>query len=186
MFLRMFFNICVLRAKPQDIPASIALLGISLFAYFSVNMVMLFDGVSLPRALLVAIVDTLLLAALVHSALLLRRHGERVPQTLSALAGCGALLSMVAWVATSLALRVVAPEVAEPDAATLAALSPAQVQFIVLVWLPCVAWFVLVFGHILRHSLDVPMLGGVVFAILYVIVSTTVSRALIGGPQPHG
>ena len=186
MLLRLFLNICVLRATPQDLPASVAVLGISLFAYFSTNMVLLFDGVSLPRALLVAVVDTLLLVASVHSALLLRRHGERVWQTLPALAGCGAFVSLVAWVATNLALRAVAPEVAEMDAAALAQLSPAQVQLIMLVWLPCVAWFVLVFGHILRHSLDVPLPAGVMFAMCYVIVSTTISRALIGGPQANG
>lgn len=186
MLLRMFLNICVLRARPQDLPASFALFRISLFVYFTANMVVLFDGVSLARALLAAIVDTLLLVALAHSALLLRQHGERMWQTLSALAGCGAFVSIVAWVATSLALRAVAPEVAEMNAAALAELSPAQVQLIMLVWFPCLAWFVLVFGHILRHSLDVPMFVGVVFAMLYVIVSTAVSRSLIGGPESNG
>lgn len=186
MHLRTFLNICVLRARPQDLPASFALLRISLFVYFTANMLVLFDGVALPRALLIAIVDTLLLVALVHSALLLRQRGERFWQTLSALAGCGALMSVVAWVATSLALQAVAPEITEMDAAALAELSPAQVQLIMLAWFPCLVWLVVVFGHILRHSLDVPMSLGVVFAILYVIVSATVSRGLIGGPQSNG
>jgi hypothetical protein len=186
MLLRTYLNICLLRANPQDLPASHFLLVLSLIAYLSANLVTFSDTVSWARALVASVADTLLLIALVHSALLIRRLVVRGRQTLAALAGCGAFISLIAWMATTIAVKAVAPDISDVGTSALPELSPGQTQIILIVSLLCVAWFVLVFGHIFREALNVPIAGGVAIAMLYILVSTSIGAALIGGSHSNG
>ena len=186
MLLRTYFNICLLRANPQDLPASFNLLAVSLFAYLSANIVTFSDTVSWTRALVASVADTLLLVALAHSALLIRHLAIRGRQTLAALAGCGAFISIVAWLATSIAIKAIAPEISDMDTSVLRELSPNQTRGILIVSLLCVAWFVLVFGHIFREALNLPIVGGVAIAMLYTFVSTSIGVALIADSHSNG
>ena len=181
MLLRTYLNICLLRANPQDLPASHNVLAISLLAYLAANMVTFTDTVSAPRALVASFADTVFLVGLAYSALLMRGLVQRRWQTLAALAGCGALISVVAWLATTIALKLVAPEVSAAEPSLMRELNPDQTRIILLVSLSCIAWFVLVLGHIFREALNVPMVGGVALAMVYMFVSTGIGAALIGG-----
>ena len=96
MFLKIFLDICLLRANPQDLPDSDTLMLAALAAYGLADVIGVLDIVSVGGAVLAAAVDTLLLVAATHLALRWRHLENRVPQTLSALAGCGALISLLA------------------------------------------------------------------------------------------
>jgi hypothetical protein len=162
MLLKIFLDICLLRASPQDLPASDTVMLAALSAYALADVVGVLDIVSLGGAALAAAVDTLLLVAATHLALRWRHLENRYPQTLSALAGCGALISLLAWASAGL----------------FQARFPAE-----WVWAPFLLWYTLVLGHILRHALSIPLVAAVTVSILYLILSMGVTGLFIN-PGP--
>lgn len=146
-------NICWLRANPQDLPASNTLLALAVGAYFASGLLGTVLGLNWANALTVSVVSTLLLVAVMHTALLLRNLKARVPQTLTALAGCAALIRLVATVAIWLLHAAVPPWVLS---------------------LPFEVWAIVVYGHILRHAFSISLPLGVTFAFLYMIASSLI------------
>ena len=158
MLLKIFFDICLLRANPQDLPDSDTLVLAALAAYGLADVIGVLDIASVGGAVLAAAVDTLLLVLATHLALRWRRLENRVPQTLSALAGCGALISLLAWVFAGLVQTHF----------------PAE-----WVWAPFLLWYTLVFGHILRHALSISLVVGVTVSVLYLVLSMGVTGLFI-------
>ena len=169
MLLNTYFNISLLRANPQDLPPSSSLMALAVSAYVLTDVWTLVDTLSLWVSVQASVIDALLLVALTHTALVLRNAANRTRQTLSALAGCGALLSLLAWIAVSLAGYLFSV-----GDASAAAESPAQ-----LVAVPFLLWYIVVFGHILRHALSIPFPGGIALGMLFFILSVGISSALI-------
>jgi len=162
MPLKRLIDICLLRAAPQDLPVSRnAMLG-SLAAYAAAGVVGVLDVLTLENAIVAAAVDTLLLAAVTHLVLQWRRLENRLTQTLSALAGCGALLSLLAWGAAGLVREAFQPE---------------------WIWAVFLVWYTLVFGHILRHALSITLAAGIAASLLYVVFSIGVT-GLFMNPVP--
>ena len=162
MLLKTFLDICLLRANPQDLPTSRVMMFSALLAYGLADVVGVLDTLPVESAMLAAAVDTLLLVASVLLALRWRQLENRLPQTLSALAGGGALLSMLAWVTAGLTREWLPPA---------------------WVWAPFLVWYVLVFGHVLRHALSITLPVGVAVSLLYLILSMGVT-GLFMNPAP--
>lgn len=159
--LAILLRICLLRANPQDLPASNALLALALLAHAGANVLSL-RGIVEPRAAVqAAVIDTVLLVALTHTALLLRNQADRARQTLTALAGCGALLTLLSHAAVTLAQPFVAPPVTG---------------------LPFIVWFVLVYGHILRHALAIRFAFATGLGLAYLFISVLVTSAFLPIP----
>ena len=158
MPLKIFLGICLLRANPQDLPMSNRLMLATLIAYGLADVIGVLDTLSLGSAVLAATVDTLLLIAATHLALRWRNAENRFPQTLSALAGCGALLSLLAWAATGLTREWLPPP---------------------WVWVPFLLWYTLVFGHVLRNALSLALPAGVALSLLYIILSMGVTGLFV-------
>lgn len=154
MPLKILIGICLLRAAPQDLPASRAWMLGALMAYAAAGVLGVLDVLMLENAILATAVDTLLLAAVTHLVLQWRRLENRVTQTLTALAGCGALLSLLAWVAAGLVREPFQPE---------------------WVWAAFLVWYTLVFGHILRHALSITLAAGMAASFLYLLFSISVT-----------
>jgi hypothetical protein len=152
--LKLIFEICLLRAGPQQLPASGFLTLLAVASYLLVSLVVLLPGQGLPRAGGEALLDAAVLLLLLRAALVWRRHPARFHQTATALAGSGALLGL-------LLLPVVGVGAGDGRGTELAA----------LLWLGVFAWSLAVTGHILRHALDLPLAGGVLGAVLYMAVS---------------
>ena len=155
--IRPFVDICLLRTGPQDLPASSTLLGLTLAAYTLSNLVGGIVSFGVKDAVAASLLDTGLLVALTASVLCAHRLRARVVQTLTALAGCGTLLMLIAiplsWVQLSTG----------PDNQ----LGLASLMFLAL-WV----WNLVVFGHILRHALSAPLfvgliVAGIFFAVFY-------------------
>lgn len=161
MPLKLLVDICLLRAAPQDLPASRQTMFVALAAYAAAGMLGVLDVFAFESAVLAAAVDTLLLAAVTHLVLQWRRLENRLTQTLTALAGCGALLSLLAWGAAGLVREVFQPE---------------------WVWAGLLVWYTLVFGHILRHALSIPLAAGVAASLLYLMLSMSVTGLFVGQP----
>ena len=158
MLLKTYLRLCLLRANPQDLPGSGALALSALAAYGAVDVVGVLDIVPPVSALTAAAVDTLMLVVATHLALRWRRFGNRFIQTLAALAGCGALLSFAAWAIASLAAGSISPD---------------------WVWAPFLVWYTVVFGHVLRQALAIPMAAGIAVSFVYLMLSLSVTGLFI-------
>jgi len=155
--LHLFFRMWVLRANPQDLPASRTLTHALAALYIIVSIATMFGQLGVFRALAAAIIDTTLLVAPVIALLAISGFPERSYQTVSAILGASialviALLLLAAFVSSVHSLQVT--------------------QLLVL------AWYVLIFGHVLRQAVSLPVLLGATFAFIYVMVSDGLIRAL--------
>ena len=158
-----FLNICLLRANPQDLPTSTSLLILALLAHFAVEMLTAFGKVPLWNAFFSSAASTLLLVAVIHTALLLRNLQVRVKQTLTALAGCGAGLILLAFLAISL-LHTQLP--------------------LWLVGLPFLIWLLVVYGHILRHAFSISFGLAIAVSVLYRTVAEVIKLSFLVGSPP--
>jgi hypothetical protein len=155
-------NICLLRANPQELPTSGQLTTLLLVLYYLADVATALTLVPLDRALQAAVADTFLVATLAYLGLSLRHLTARARQTLMALAGCGALLGVTTTVIGSLLPEGVSP-------------------FYVSV--PALLWLFAVYGHILRHALDIPFAMGIVATGAYLFLSLVVVGPFLISPE---
>jgi hypothetical protein len=155
--IRAWFDICRLRAGPQDLPASGFLLGLSLCCYALVSFLVASPSSGIMGAVQLATVDTGMLVVFATSILYLQSKTERINQTLSALAGSGSLMGMLAL---PLVLLVDPGQPADQLSALLTGL-----------WLLLLIWNLLVMAHIMRHALSASFAVGLGAAVLYALVS---------------
>lgn len=144
--------IILLRQGPQDLPAGRSTLLASLGLYMLVAAISLNTGRSLEHPTLVLLLASGLPLLLVWIVLRLRQRPARWAQTLSALYGTSALLSLA-----NLPLNLQAS--AEPAAPL--------VLFSLLIFL----WSFMVDAHIWRHALDTSLAGGMAVTVLLFIFS---------------
>ena len=156
VLFNLFLDICLFRKGPQDTPASMALLKMGLAAYGLTSLLALLIGTSVPVAVLQTLVDMVLLSSLLYLALLLYRHPQRFEQTLSALTGAGALMSLLAL----------------PLIVWIAQQSPggdAQLPALLLVAL--MVWSIAIMAHILRSAFNTSVWVGALYALGYTFLS---------------
>lgn len=162
--IRAWFDICLLRAAPQDLPASSLLLALSLGCYALISVLVSLGSYGLAGAVQLALLDLGLLAVFVLSLLYLQDKTARINQTLAALAGTGSLLGVFAlplvwWL--------------QPDQ------QPGQVPVLLtFFWMLLLVWNLLVMAHIMRHALSSTFPVGLGVSLLYVLVSMQVIAAL--------
>jgi hypothetical protein len=167
--LKLFVDICLFQAKPQDIPAARALVWITALAAVLSN---LRSTENLAVSLLVATVQILIIGLLVYSALRSRGLLNRWDQTISALYGANALINLVSIPVVGWMMRV-------KDA-------PEQATWPALLGLAITVWFIAIMAHILRHALDLRTGASVILSIgLFAIMSmsTLVLLSLLMTPQ---
>ncbi|MDX1604647.1 MAG: hypothetical protein R3202_00570 [Candidatus Competibacterales bacterium] len=166
--LNLFWDICLLRKGPQDVPAAAALLQLTLLAYALTGLATLLVGMpelGFGRALLLTLTDLGLLAGLTYLILSVLGLPARFGQTLTALTGVGTLLQLIAlplglWYQRELA----AQETGELPA---------------LLWLLLLAWSIAITGHILRHAFAVSFGMGILYAVGYLMSAWTLSDWLL-------
>lgn len=161
-----FFDLCRLRLRPQDLPASQVLLRSVLVAYFLVSAATALTSLPLAPSLVGALVDVGLLGLLTGLALRARAVPERYTQTLTALAGTGTVLGLLAL-----------PVLAGMSAAST---GPGLQALLSNLWLILLIWNLVVMGHIARHALSVSLPAGLAVAFLYLLVMLGVYALLPG------
>ena len=162
--IRAWFDICLLRRAPQELPASSYLLGLSLCCYGLVSVLVSSQSYPFGQALLLAAVDLGMLVLFVWSLLYLQRKTARINQTLSALAGTGSLMGIIAL---PLLLAIGPGTVAEPVPAPLLSL-----------WLLLLLWNLFVMAHIIRHALSSSFAIGFGISLLYALLNMQVITTL--------
>ena len=168
----LFFDICLLRKGPQDIPASLVLLKLCLLTYALSGLLTLLSGTGAGyplQALVLVLVDIILLAGVSYGVLLFLGQPQRFTQTLTALSGTGTLLQLIA-----LPLGLWYDRAASSDGV---AIIPA------LLWLSLLLWSITITAHILRHAFAITFALGVLYALGYLTVSWSVAGWLLPLPS---
>ncbi len=160
LLIRAWFDICLLRRGPQDLPASGFLLGVSLCCYGLVSVLVSSQSYTFSMALLLTVVDLGLLVVFAWSLLYLQRKAERLNQTLSALAGTGSLMGLIAL---PLLLTIGPDATSEPVPASLLSL-----------WLLLLLWNLFIMAHIIRHALSSSFAIGFGISLLYALLNMQV------------
>lgn len=169
LLVRPFVEMCLLRAGPQDLPASRLLLVLTLIAHTLTGMLASLQVLPAGTAILAGITGTLMLSGMVVLLLNIQRQSARISQTLSALAGSMALLDLIAlplsaWWGNS---------------HTDDSISNPLPAFLLLALL---GWNLGVIGHILRHALGVAWFLGVAIAVAFYLVFMDVMKNLFPFP----
>lgn len=163
----LFLDICLFRKGPQDVPASTTLLWLCLTGYGLSGLAVLLAGLEPAQALLEAVVEIILLAGLCYGLLSLTNHRARFVQTLTALAGTGALLTVVAF---PLVIWI-GQESARHEQGILST----------LLFFGLVGWSLAVTAHVLRHALSVSRILGMLYATGYFVISIVMRGLLFSG-----
>jgi hypothetical protein len=164
--IKMFWDICAVKAAPQDLPASSFLLGLALLAYLVTGAVVATFQWPLSQAILAAVLDTVFLTVLSRVLLWARMLSGRFVQTLTALAGSGAVMTVIA-----LPLVMWQSLVGATDAN-----APTLPSWLLMIWM---IWNVVVVGHILRHALSTVLPLGIGLAAVYAYITFQLMRIFL-------
>lgn len=162
--VRPFLEICILRKGPQDLPASGLLLGIAVCAHTLTSILLSVVTLSGWRAIFAGITDTLLVMILTGTLLYAHRQKARIVQTLTAMTGTGAIITLVAIPIFNWLHGIQASGEGSPLAGLLV--------------LGLIAWSLGVSGHILRHALSIPYFLGIFIAFVFFWISHSVFTTL--------
>ncbi|MBU0499133.1 MAG: hypothetical protein KJ558_15205 [Gammaproteobacteria bacterium] len=158
-----FIDLCLLRAGPQDLPATGMLFWLLLPLSLTVSALLVsVDVGGLDRGFVAALLDLVLMLSWVWLLLSFKRHGPRFLQTSTAMLGCGALLGTL-----GLPLQMAAAT----GGIHLAALGLFFVLF----------WSLVVIAHILRHALEVGMGLAMGLALTYSVIISLVINFFFPG-----
>ena len=147
---KLFFDICLLKKRPQDVPLSRFLFWFSMTLYGMVGLLMLHLSMGWLASLLQLSAEIIILLVFTAGILYLKGRTSRFFPVVTALLGADALISFFA-------LPVIA-------SITLGR-TP---LFSELVYLSLVIWSWLVMGHIFRHALTLPLSFGLGVAFVYI------------------
>ena len=169
--IRLFLDIVAHRKGPQDVPADGSVLARALAAYLVFGAASLWPSMSGIGVLARYVALDVGLVVLVFGGVLAAaRRLDRVPQTLAALFGTGALLSAASLPFVWLAAGATA-EAGNPGGDTAVLVAAMALLVLLLASL-------LVTGHILRHALDWPYPAGVLGAVMYFALTLALFRRL--------
>lgn len=159
--ISLFGRLWLLRANPQDLPVSKALTQILIGLYFISSIFSVVIQIKLLPAIGASLVDLILLLTMVYGLLLVARVPERLFQTLTAILSSSILLAIGSTLVTLFA--------------------GAEIRSTLLLLM--LAWYMVVFGHVLRQAIDMPVLLGALIALLYLMASAGLTSYLFFPPQ---
>lgn len=162
--VRPFLEICILRKGPQDLPASGLLLGIAVCAHVLMSILLSVVTLNAWQAVLAGLTDTLLVLILTGTLLYAHRQKTRIVQTLTAMTGTGAIITLVAIPVFSWLYSLQSSGSGSPLAGLLV--------------LALIAWSLGISGHILRHALSIPYFLGIFIAFVFFWISHSVFTSL--------
>jgi hypothetical protein len=166
--LKLILRLCLLRAGPQDLPASYGWLAASIGGYTLLSVFNVLPLYSWGNALAQAVVETSVLAVWTYGALMLAHHPGRLVQTLTAVAAAGTVMGIL------LTPQVYALFRAEANGAS--------APFTSFSYLLTVGWTLAVFGRIFQHALDLRQAWlGVMVALALVLTSSLLIIGIFGG-----
>lgn len=163
--IKCWLDICLLRAAPQDLPASGLLLAISLCCYAAISLLVSLVSYGFADAVRLVLLDLGVLGLFVVALLYLQNKTVRIQQTLTAMAGSGSVLGILAL----LLVLFVQPDMTHEQV-------PASLT---LFWLILMIWNLLVMAHIMRHALSSSFITGVGVSLVYALLNMELIAAAL-------
>jgi len=165
LLFKIFVNIFFLRAKPQDVPASSALLLLSIVLVIISGLASMLSSVGgLIQGITVSLIDVALTFVLLTAGLNMMNISSRLTQAATAVFGSGVIVNLISlpvvWLLSS------APENSGYR------LLGGLLYFVLLVW------SLVIMGHIIRHSFNLHLSSGILIAIGYFLVVNTLIQML--------
>lgn len=167
--IKPFVSMCFFNTNPQDLPVSETLLGMTLFAYMAVSTLLATPVYGIGMGFVQAILELILLIIYTRFVLQLTHHQERYMQTLSALAGTGAVFGLISIPLVYSLYQTIVPQ-STPDMTVLRA------------YILILAWLVVVYGHVFRHALSSGMSMGLLVGFGYVFFTSMIINTLLPPP----
>lgn len=166
--IRFYFELCLLRRTPQQLPASTALFWTVLAADLAAGLVVgLAAGLPFGASLFEGLLEMGIMLGALYGGLYFTRHPGRFIQAASALLGTGALIGLAALI--PLSLNPTGSQ--ETDAAALGA----------LLLLALMIWSIVVTGHILRHTFTISLAQGAAIGVAFQILTIFLLGLLSAG-----
>ncbi len=162
-----FIDLCLFRASPSDIPASQQLMKVTLVIYFILMVIVNQLDVSWNTSLLISLADILVMIIFVRILLNFRNLKVRYVQVVTALAGSGCVMTIVAFPIMWWFYQT------DPDQQ---ATSIAMMMMIALL-----IWGLMVVAQIFRHALDVRSGTATIITIVYISISILVTGLVMSG-----
>lgn len=147
---KIIIDICLLRGRPQDLPASTSLLGLVALSTVAVD----YAGAASIHGhggmrLLLVIMQVSLFAGVIWAVLQLRGHAERWLQTIIALFAANTIVGLV--------LLPVLPRLVMLINQSSVAGANLQIGWEIYFALVCSLWYFMVMTQVMRHALAWPM-----------------------------
>ena len=159
---KIFLDICLFRANPEQLPYSFFLMLLCIITYGVSGMAISLINLSMSKAILIVVVDVALMVGFIYVGLWIRNFLNRAVKTITAVAGTGTLFTIIGL----------------PLMMALNHQPKDQASIFSVLYLIVVIWNLAVLGQILRSALSLPSWVGIVIALMYFYVSINVLTVL--------
>jgi len=166
---KLFWNICLFRRGPQDVPSTDALTAILLLLTAAIGTLIVYINYPMATALRAGVVDSASVWVTTAALLTLFRHPRRIRQTFCAIAGSGLVVSLLAL--PLIYWGNVTGE-ATPDA-----VAPGLLLTLLIFW------NISINAHVYRHALGSDRLGGLAAALVIFAFNQFLGSLLLPSPQ---
>jgi hypothetical protein len=153
---RAFWEICLLKRSPQDLPASQFLLSCTLLTYIVLGIAINLIGFGLAEACTLSVAMTTLLLISIRLLLQIRGYAARLSQTATAMMGASIVLFL--------------PAVALRYWFHLIELNGSGSNLPGYMWVALFVWQLFISANIFKHALGMRLLGGFLISIAYVLL----------------
>ena len=163
--IRIFWDICRLKAGPQDLPKRLYLLVIAILAGIildSLTTPIFLPKLSVIDVIKVVVVYNIILLTAIYLLLKLIGYAERATQTITAIAGTGLFISLVLLPALLMMNSI-----------------DEQMKSISIFILIDNVWRIVVNAHIFRHALSVSLLLAMILSVSYLLFGALVADILL-------
>lgn len=168
--LSLFWNLCLLRTGPEQMPTAGVFVGLVLAVNVVVSTLVALSAPAEPTLLQALSIPIVAAAVLAGSTLLMLRMkglSQRFTATLTALLGADVIITALSW-----------PLVLIADPAPGGPVSGFD-WLLILAQLALVFWWVTIAGFIFSRALSVPMPQGVAVAVFVILASLMVTASVV-------
>jgi peptidoglycan biosynthesis protein MviN/MurJ (putative lipid II flippase) len=168
VLLQLFWDICRFRRGPQHVPASDALMTLVLVNYALVGLLVLSFDYDAPQAMTATLADVMFMYLSTFAILTMFGHKDRLRQTLTAYAGCGALYNIAVipilwWLGSA--------RDANADLAV-----PAMLLQVLTIWALCVN------ARILQQAIETTLVNAFLLSLALVAINLQIVRLVLPSP----
>lgn len=159
-----FWEICLLKKGPQDLPTSRFLLNITMALYFFTGVLYGVYNKAFLISLAQVTMDIFIFIVFLKMILSLSNYSSRFIQTVTAIFGISAVFTML-----GLPLMYLRDTL----------LNDALLLLVSYLFLAIIIWNIVVIGHIFRHALSITLFVGVLMGLLYVFIANSIMAFMI-------